>query len=106
MFAVTYVLRYFFDWGACLWAANDAARRDFGYPVAHERLGLPTALVARLDAAIVAYQGSIDPNDPGGPSPWTPAECAAFSATTDILLADLRTELGAHFSIRDERASF
>lgn len=106
MAEATYVFRFFFDWGTCLWSANDAARREFGYPVAHERIGLSPDLVLRIDDAVTQHQSSIDLDDPAGPSPWTAADFAAFKGTTDELLADLRAELGSTFSILDERSDF
>ena len=42
-----YQLRFFFDYGGdCLWAANDAALRRFGYPLYLPDLGLPDETLA------------------------------------------------------------
>lgn len=48
-----YKLRYFFDFGSgiCLWAANDAARDHFGYPVDSSKLPITSTLMHRVEGS-------------------------------------------------------
>jgi hypothetical protein len=102
---VVFRLRYFFEYGssACLWAANDAARTQFGYECHSAQLPLPDTLRDRIVALTAQFQSSLDWNDPGGASPWTRGEASAFREACDELLTDLRNALGAQFEVIDER---
>ena len=98
-----YVMRFFFEWGGdCLWAANEAARQRFGYPVDLSKLPIGDELRRDLRQVEEHFQTSYDPSGPGGPSPWTEAEFKDFDRLTDGLLARLRDALGSTFEIRDE----
>lgn len=98
-----YRLKYMFDAGSgiCLWAASDAARGRFGYPVDDDELPLSEALRARVRRLLEWYDRSLDWDDPGGPSPWDAAEEARFAAEARAVLAALREELGPDFEIED-----
>jgi hypothetical protein len=102
-----YSFRFSFDPGSgiCLWAANDAARVKWGYPVSISELSLPEN-VCRLAHHIVAwYDTSIDWDCPSAPSPWTDVERARFNEEAQGLLTALRRQLGHNFDIRDESAT-
>lgn len=89
-------LRFLFDPGAgvCFWSADPASEAHFGdYPVTFDRLGLPPALRARGEALITRYDTCLDWNDPGGASPWSDAEWAAFQRDAGDFLAAVRTAL-------------
>ena len=91
-------LRFFFDSGSgtCLWAANPAAHAAHGYAVDHHALPLSPALRTQLDHLIARHDTRLDWSNPGGPSPWTTADHAAFTAETAATLAALRAELAPH----------
>ena len=99
----TYRLRFAFDAGAgvCLWAANEAAREDFGYPVSSDDLPLEPETQMRLERLIAWYDESVDWDDPGGPWPWTDEEQARFDAEARAVLALVRADLGAEYEIED-----
>jgi hypothetical protein len=100
-----YLLRFFFDPGSgvCLWAANDAARERYGYPVAACDLPVPQALRDEISHACNWFDSSIDWSNPAGHSPWSREDVDRFRALTDGLLLRLRNALGSEFEIRDER---
>jgi hypothetical protein len=99
-----YVLRFFFDYGGtCLWAANDAARERFGYPVELSELSIPEELRHELQRAGERFDTSLDWDNPAGPSPWSKEDSEQFTELTDRLLGRLRVALGPNFEIRDER---
>ncbi|MFE3876963.1 hypothetical protein ACFXPX_21545 [Kitasatospora sp. NPDC059146] len=50
------------------------------------------------------YQPSLDRDDPGGPSPWTPERWESFRTATDAALAALRHDLGAAWTVTDRRS--
>ena len=100
-------LRYFFDPGSgvCLWAGDDAARDAFGYAVAFEDLSLSPDTVAIGNELLQEFDGSIDWNDPGSPSPWSTAQMQGFSDKAHAFLSRLRAELGGGFEIIDALGS-
>ncbi len=99
-----YRLRYFFDPGAgiCLWAANDAARERFGYPVDVQDLSLPENVWRRACYLTAWFDTSIDWNYPPDPSPWTIEERKRFNVAAQEMLALLRSHLGPEYEIVDE----
>ncbi|MEV7522151.1 hypothetical protein [Streptomyces sp. NPDC091371] len=103
-----YHLRFFFEYGVDtpLWP-GPAHAADFdspyGYPCALEALPLTPVTRAELARLAERYQTSLDWDDPGGPSPWTPAQTEAFLAEADAALEVLRRELGAGWTVEDQR---
>jgi len=99
-----YRLRYFFDPGSdiCLWAANDAARVRFGYPIGAKDMPIPENTWRRVLCLCRWYDTSIDWNYPPDPSPWDEAERARFNAEAQKLLMLLRDQLGPEYEIIDE----
>jgi hypothetical protein len=99
-----FVLRFFFDAGSgiCLWAANDAARERWDYPVSTDDLPLGEETRAELETLIARYDSCVDWNDPGRGSVWTAAEEADFATQAQALLARVRRELGDDIAIVDE----
>ncbi len=99
-----YLFRYFFDAGAgvCLWAANDAARERFDYPIELVDLPISENLRRFLYHLTAWYDTSIDWNCPPDPSPWTQDEADRFNHAAKHGLARLRAELGNDFEIVDE----
>jgi hypothetical protein len=99
-----YRLRYFFDPGAdiCFWAANDAARERFGYPINARELPLTENTWRRLSFLTAWYDTSIDWDYPPDPSPWDDAERERFNREAQRLLAVVREELGSDFEVVDE----
>jgi hypothetical protein len=106
--SVTFVLRYFFEWGGgCLWPGNDAAHRAFD--VGPYDLAVPCPLplgAATLDRCrrLAAWHDlSLDPDYPPDPGPWDQAERDRFNEAAAALLGEIRTELGRDFSVVDEQ---
>jgi len=99
-----YALRFFFDFGSdsCLWSSNDVTRERFGYPARIDDLPLPPALANQVRTLAKEYDTCIDWRNPGGPSPWTAAESAAFLNEADELLTCIREELGPSFLVAAE----
>jgi hypothetical protein len=99
-----YRLRYFFDPGAdiCLWASNEAARQEFGYPVEARRLPLPENTWRRVTYLSAWYDTSLDWDYPPDPSPWDETERQRFNSEAQRMLATLREQLGSDFEIQDE----
>lgn len=98
------VFRYFFDPGSgvCLWAANDEAWRQFGYPVELEALPLSVNTRLAAEELIGRFDSGIDWNDPAGPSPWTEDDELSFLIAARQVLQHIREELGDEFEVRDE----
>jgi hypothetical protein len=99
-----YRLRYYFDAGAgvCLWAANDAARERFGYPIDAKELPLPENTWRRVLHLCYWYDTCIDWAYPPDPSPWDAAERDRFCADAQKSLAILREQLRPEFEIVDD----
>jgi len=94
----------FFDWGSgvCLWGASDLTTETFGYAIDHRDIGLPVHLVEEVDHLITWHLGCLDPNDPGGPSPWSPSQREDFHRAAAVLVTNLRLALGPQWEIIDE----
>lgn len=101
---MTFVLRFFFDPGSgiCLWAGNDAASDRFGYAVDLDAVPLTDSTRRAAEELLRRFDGSIDWNDPAGPSPWSESDEASFGADARALLERIRAELGDDFEVRDE----
>lgn len=99
-----YRLRYFFDPGAgvCLWAANDAARERFDYPVDARDLPLPENTWWKVWYVCAWFDTSIDWDYPPNPSPWNREERERFNAEAQKLLTLVREQLGPEFEVVDE----
>lgn len=99
-----YQLRYSFDPGAgvCLWAANDAARERFDYPVDAQDLPLPENTRRRVWYICAWFDTCIDWDYPPLPSPWSREERERFNAEAQGLLTLLREQLGPEFEVIDE----
>ena len=96
-----YRLRFFFDPGSgvCLWSANDAARERFDYPIELVELPLSDETRQSGEELIGRFDTSLDWSDPGGPSPWTASDAAAFDESALSWLALARHELGEEYDI-------
>ncbi|HEY9404323.1 MAG TPA: hypothetical protein VIQ24_16820 [Pyrinomonadaceae bacterium] len=98
-----YRLRYSFDPGAgiCLWAANDAAREQFDYPVDVRDLPLPENTRRRVWYVSAWFDTSIDWDYPPAPSPWSWEEREWFNSEAQKLLTLVREQLGLEFEVID-----
>jgi len=97
-------LRYFFDPGSgiCLWAADDEARAQFGYPVELEELSLAGDTLALGNSLIERFDGSINWSDPGSASPWSEEQRADFMRESERFYSKLVAELGPRFAVVNE----
>ncbi len=99
-----YKLRYFFDFGSgiCLWAANDAAKDHFGYPVDSSKLSITSTLIHRIGFVLAWYDTFLDWDNPPSETLWRANERKPFNLAAQELLYLLREELGVEFEIMDE----
>jgi hypothetical protein len=97
-------LRYFFDPGSgiCLWAADEEARAQFGYPVALEKLPLADDTMALGNQLIASFDTSLDWNDPAGESPWSEEQRAEFMRKSEQFYSKLVSELTPRFTVVNE----
>ena len=94
-------LRVCFDPGAgtCVWAVDAAARDALGYDVSLAALPVTAETRARGEALVTEFDGSIDWDDPGGPSPWGAERRAAFEAAMRDFILTLRQELAGRYTL-------
>lgn len=109
MSAVDYSLRLFFEWGGgCLWPGGESARREFGlgpYDLADPcPLPLSPRLLERCREMAAGHDQSLNQGYPPDPGPWRQHECDEFNRATQVLLADIRRELGSAFELVDQQA--
>jgi hypothetical protein len=97
-------LRYLFDPGSgvCLWAADDEAKRAFGYRVELEQLPLSQEVLELGEQLIILFDTSIDWRYPPRPSPWSSVEQESFRVASQQFYKRLVSELGKRFEIVDE----
>lgn len=98
------LLRFFLDAGSgtCLWAGNEPARQQFGYPVKLESLSLSPDLMARGQEIVEDYDKSIDWDNPAGRTVWDREECKAFNQRVEKFVMDLQKHLEENFKISNE----
>ena len=99
-----YKLRYFFDFGSgiCLWAANDAARDRFDYPVHSSKLPITSTLMHRVEFILAWYDTFLDWDNPPRETRWSTVEAEQFNLASQELLNLLREQLRAEFELVDE----
>ena len=102
-----YILRFFFDPGSGirLWAANDAARDKWDYPIDTRDLPLPENTWRFAYHLCSWFDTSIDWTYPPDPSPWDAAERDRFNNAAQQFLEILRGQLGTDFDVVDESAT-
>jgi hypothetical protein len=106
---MAYELRFFFDAGSgtCLWAANDAARQRFGYPVNLWEMPISESSKKWLQHLVCWFDTSLDWEAPGDAQDrWTEDELQRFRQAVQQGLSMLREELPpSQFEVRDETAA-
>jgi hypothetical protein len=93
---MTYKLRLAFDpgGGVCLWAANDAARQRYGYPIDHWQLPLTENTRRWLSYLVAWFDTSLDWSSPTDSDDlWTESELQSFLAAKQRGLDLLQQEL-------------
>jgi hypothetical protein len=103
-----YTVRFFFEWGGgCLWAGNDATRRDFDlgpYDLLDPcPLPLSAATLRRCRELAEWHDTALNQDYALDPSPWRQPECDRFNEAARLLLAAVRDELGDRFEVVDRQ---
>ncbi|HEX2997431.1 MAG TPA: SMI1/KNR4 family protein [Anaerolineales bacterium] len=98
------LLRFFLDAGSgtCLWAGNELARQQFGYPVKLEFLSLSPDLIERGQQIVEDYDKSINWDNPAGQTTWDAEKCQAFNQRVEEFVTDLQRQLEENFKISNE----
>ena len=99
-----------------MWAGNSAAWDLFGPGpldagvhdsagglITPPRLRLSPRALALRDALLRDHLTALDPDDPGGPSPWSDGQRAQFNARVARFCALLQDELGQDVLIVNEQ---
>ncbi|MCL2746988.1 MAG: hypothetical protein FWE48_07905 [Coriobacteriia bacterium] len=101
--AAKYQIKFWFEHGGfCLWSANDAARKKFGYPIQNKKLPISEALVSGLDTLEAEYATYLDWDYPPNPSPWTYEQKVHFLRMANWAFQRLCAELGDDFEVINE----
>ena len=103
---VRYRLKTGFDGGSghLLWAANDAARERWDYPVDHFDLPLPMSLARHVQSLVDRYD--LDHPDVGRETrPLNPTEFAEFREDYLMTLDELRAALGPAYVVEERGPS-
>lgn len=99
-----YRVRFFLDWySPYLWAANEPARRDFGYGVDPDRYPLSEQAIRRGHELCEWYMTALNQDYPPAPGPWRQDECDRFNAAARDFLETIRRELGPDFEVTNEQ---
>lgn len=106
---MSHYLRFFFEYGVDtpLWPgpADDPHVVDspYGYPCELDRLPITSHTQIELARLAEWYQSSLNVEYPPGPSPWPKEQQELFTRQADAALEVLRQELGAGWTVMDER---
>jgi hypothetical protein len=95
---MVYELRLSFDAGSgiCLWAVNESARSQFGYPVDHWKLPVSDNTKRWFQHLVSWFDTSLDWSAPGDTdSRWSEEELQQFQRAVQQGLSMLRQELSA-----------
>ena len=103
-----YILRFFFEWGGgCLWGGDDVTFREFDigpYDLIDPcPLPLSIATLERCRFLAEWHDASLNWDYPPDPGPWRQPECDRFNADVQLLLAEIRRELGPEFQVVDQQ---
>ena len=85
-----------------LWAVSDSAYEDLGIGIKYKRLNLSEGLIEKLEEFDESIMGLIDWDNPGGESPLSYDERETLWKQGQILLEEIRIELGEDFEVTDE----
>lgn len=96
-----YEMKFMFDWGSgvCLWSTNDAAIKEFDYPVSLEQLPISLELKDKLEYLIRKHDEALDWNDPAGDLLWDEDQQTEFEESAKAAYYLLSSELGDNFQI-------
>lgn len=100
MAAVTRV-RFFFEYGVDTVLWPDDVDSPLGYPCDSARLPVGEETRAEIGRLAEWYQGSLDWDDPAGPSPWTTRQCEEFNVRARTLLERIRSEVPTDWVVED-----
>lgn len=98
-----YTIRFMPEYFATsLWAKSDSAYEDLGINIKYEEVNLSADLIERLNAFDDSILEIIDWNNPGGESPLSHEKREVIWKKGQLLLEELRIELGEDFEVTDE----
>ena len=99
-------MKFMFDWGSrvCIWAANDEARKKYGYSVKSEQLPISENLVRELNMLIRRHDEALDWDCPQNGLLWTKEQQEKFIERAKSAYSKLCMELDTdHHLILGER---
>ena len=96
-----YKMEYWFEWGGtCLWSANDAAKKEFGYAVDEQKLPISAKLKNLLWYLQAYHENMMDIDNAPSDSPWwTEEDGIMFEKKKKFAYEQLCQELGEEFEI-------
>ena len=96
-----YKMKYWFEWGGtCLWSANDAARKEFGYDVDEQKLPISRKLKTLLWYLQAYHDNMMDMDNAPYDSPWwTEEDTIMFDKKKKFAYEQLCQELGEEYEI-------
>ena len=98
-----YTIKFMPEYNATsLWSVSDSAYEDLGIGIKYKRLNLSEELIEKLEKFDESIMGLIDWDNPGGESPLSYDEREALWKQGQILLEEIRIELGEDFEVTDE----
>ncbi|OJU13685.1 MAG: hypothetical protein BGN88_06570 [Clostridiales bacterium 43-6] len=95
-----YKLKFRFEWGGyCIWANNDDARNDFGYPIHVDELPISDRLKKLLLELENEHDTSLNWEYPPDPSAWSDEQFDSFGTRSKDAYNMLVKELGDDFEV-------
>lgn len=96
-----YVLKYMYDWGSgtCLWSVNEAAHKQYDYPIDLDDLPLSDELKKELDFLVDKHDEALDWDYPPNPLLWSEQEQADFISRAKKAYYLIVKELGDDYEV-------
>lgn len=98
-----YTIKFMPEYNATsLWAVSDSAYEDLGVGIKYKRLNLSEELIDKLEEFDKRIMVLIDWDNPGGESQLNYDEREVLWKKGQLLLEEIRIELGEDFEVTDE----